>query len=112
MMKKFLILCMSFMSLAVFAETRELTIVNHQYEGTKQWIPGTIFAKKGDTVKLKLINNAPSGVHNFSIPAFKVNKNVMKGKVEEISFVADKDGIFEIKCGLHAAHVGGQLIIQ
>ncbi len=109
-MKKTLLLL--FLSQLSFAATRTLTIVNHQYEGTKQWIPGTIFAEKGDTVKLKLINNTPSGVHNFSIPAFKVNKNVMKGKPEEITFTVDKDGIFEIKCGLHKAHVGGQLIVK
>ncbi len=91
---------------------RSITIVNYETEGgVKQWLPGTIIAKKGETVELKLINNVPSGIHGFFIPAFNVRKEVKKGTPETVSFVADKDGLFDLKCHLHPAHVGGQLLV-
>ncbi len=104
----FLSLAMSFSALA---EKRMITLVNYETDGVKQWLPGTIVAKKGDEIELTLINNVPSGVHGFEIPAFKVVKTVTKGKRETVNFVADKDGIFDMKCQLHAAHVGGQLVV-
>ena len=114
-MKKLLIatvLLFSALSSQVMAEERMFTIVNHQFEGTKQWLPGTLIVNEGDDVTIKLINNAPSGVHNFSIPAFDVSENVLKGKTKTIKFKASKKGIHNIKCGLHAAHVGGQFIVM
>lgn len=110
-MKKLVgLLCLVF-SVAAFAEKREITLVNYEYEGTKQWLPGTIIVKKGDDVQLTLINNVPSGDHGFFIPDFKVTKVVSKGKKEVVNFKADKDGLFPMKCHLHPAHVGGQLLV-
>ena len=99
-------------SMSVFAEKRAITLVNYETDGVKQWLPGTIIVKKGDDVEITLINNVPSGVHGFQIPAFKVEKQVMKGKREVVSFKADKDGLFDMKCQLHPAHVGGQLLVM
>ena len=110
-MKRLILVALCLIATSSFAEVRDITIVNHQYEGTKQWVPGTIVVKKGDEVNLTLINNTPSGVHNFSIPAFEINQNVLKGKKAKLSFKADKAGIHQIKCGLHKAHVGGQFIV-
>jgi heme/copper-type cytochrome/quinol oxidase subunit 2 len=94
-------------------ETRSFTVVNVEYEGTKIWLPGTLVVHKGDTVKLKLINNVKSGPnqHGFSIPALKVEAVVTLGEPKEIEFVADKAGIFPIICQLHPAHVGGELVV-
>lgn len=100
------------MSLSLQAKTRMFTVVNHQFEGTKQWLPGTLIVNEGDDVEIMLINNAPSGVHNFSIPAFDINQNVLKGKPATIKFKASKAGIHDILCGLHKAHVGGQFIVN
>ena len=108
---KLLLLALVFSSLS-FAETRKIKVVNHQYEGTKQWVPGTIIVKKGDDVEITLINKTPSGTHNFSIKAFGINQNVLSKKdPKTVKFKADKAGIFEISCGLHKAHVGGQLVV-
>jgi heme/copper-type cytochrome/quinol oxidase subunit 2 len=95
----------------VHAAERSLTIVNHEFEGTKQWLPGTIVVEEGDTIKLTLINNVPSGVHGFTIEDFAQKIDVKKGKPETLTFVANKAGIFPITCHLHKAHVGGQLIV-
>lgn len=109
-MKTALLLLSFVFSLSAFAEKRSITLVN--YETTvKQWLPGTIVAKKGDDVELTLINDVPSGVHGFYIPDFNVRVEVQKGKKEVVTFKADKDGIFAMKCHLHPAHVGGQLLV-
>lgn len=108
-------------SLSAFAEKRSITLVNYETPGAevdgkpgptvKQWLPGTIVVKKGDDVELTLINNVPSGDHGFFIPDYKITKVVSKGKKEVVTFKADKAGIFEMKCQLHPAHIGGQLVI-
>lgn len=110
-MKKWIIGLTLLASLNGFAETRKFTVVNHQYEGTKQWLPGVLVVNEGDDVEITLINKAPSGVHNYSIPQFKVNQNVLKGKTATVKFKADKAGLWNVLCGLHKAHVGGQFIV-
>jgi heme/copper-type cytochrome/quinol oxidase subunit 2 len=112
-MKLFFIL-FSFTSLFVTVGAnadQEITIVNHEFEGTKQWVPGTIVAYKGEKVTITLINNVPSGVHGFFIPDFNQRVDVKKGEKKTITFVADKAGIFPMKCHLHPAHVGGQFLV-
>ena len=58
-----------------------LTIVNVEYEGTKIWVPSTIVARKGQTVRLTLINKVPSdpNQHGFAIPAVGVAEVVTRG---------------------------------
>jgi FtsP/CotA-like multicopper oxidase with cupredoxin domain len=98
---------------ATFAAERSITLVNIEYEGTKVWVPGTIVVQKGDTVKIKLINNVTSdpNQHGFSIAEFKVGAVVDRGEPKTIEFVADKAGIFATTCQLHPAHIGGQLVV-
>jgi nitrosocyanin len=103
-------LCLAF-SFSAFAEKRSITLVNYETEGVKQWLPGTIIVKKGDDVEITLINNVPSGVHGFFIPDFDVRKEVKKGGKEVVTFKANKDGLFAMKCHMHPAHVGGQLLV-
>jgi nitrosocyanin len=98
-------------SLSALAAKRTVTLVNYETEGVKQWLPGTIIVKKGEDVEITLINNVPSGVHGFFIPDFNVKKDVKKGVKEVVTFKADKEGLFDMKCHLHPAHVGGQLLV-
>lgn len=111
-MKKIIGLACLVLSFSAFAEKRSITLVNYETDGVKQWLPGTIIAKKGDDVELTLINNVPSGDHGFFIPDYKITKVVSKGKKEVVTFKADKDGLFTMKCHLHPAHVGGQLLVM
>jgi nitrosocyanin len=106
-----LVLCCVLFSFQVLAEKRSITLVNYETDGVKQWLPGTIMAKKGDEVEITLINNVPSGVHGFFIPEFNVRKDVKKGVKEVVKFTANKEGLFNMKCHLHPAHVGGQLLV-
>jgi nitrosocyanin len=104
------LICLVF-SFSAFAEKRSITLVNYETDGVKQWLPGSVIVKKGDDVEITLINNVPSGDHGFFIPDFKVTKVVSKGKKEIITFKATKTGLFSMKCHLHPAHVGGQLLV-
>ncbi|MGH8057503.1 MAG: cupredoxin domain-containing protein [Candidatus Entotheonellia bacterium] len=104
----------TFSSVARAQEVKEFTLVNIEFEGSKVWIPGPIVVKKGDTVRIKGINNVKSEppVHGLAVPAFNVQAVVNQGKPETIEFKADKAGVFPIICHLHPAHVATQLVVQ
>ena len=89
---------------------REVTLVNYEIDGTKQWVPGTIAGFVGETLEIKLINKA-KGPHGFMIPSHKVTEVVKKGGKKTIKIELKEAGIFQMKCHLHAAHIGGQLIV-
>lgn len=93
------------------AGTREFTVVNIETsQAVKIWEPTTLVVKKGDTVKIKLINKAEQE-HGYRIADFKIEKVVQSGQAEMVEFTADKDGVFLIDCQLHPAHVQGQLLV-
>ncbi|MDO8757287.1 MAG: hypothetical protein Q7J64_04700, partial [Elusimicrobiota bacterium] len=54
-------------SKAPSAPVREFKSVNIEVRGNKIWTPSFFAVKKGDKVKITLINTAPSGVHAFAI---------------------------------------------
>ena len=88
-----------------------LTVVNIETpQGVKIWEPTSVVAKKGDTVALKLINRH-ADEHGYEIAAFGVKEVVQANQSKDVSFKADKAGVFPIKCHLHPAHVVGQLLV-
>lgn len=95
------------------AETHELTLVNIKYEGSNIWVPGPIVVKKGDTVKIKAINNVKDdpAEHGLAIPAYGIKLVVNRGKPETVEFKVDKAGVFKLDCHLHPAHVPSQFIV-
>ena len=102
------------LSSVVYAESaKEVSLVNIEFEGTKVWVPGPVVVKKGDTLKIKAINNVKSDppVHGLAIEAYGIQALVNVGKPETIEFKADKAGIFPITCHLHPPHVGTQLVV-
>ncbi len=88
-----------------------LTIVNVvSPQDVKIWEPTSITAKKGDRVSLRLVNKH-TDEHGYEIAAFGVKEVVAGDKTAAVSFIADKAGVFPIKCQLHPAHVVGQLVV-
>ena len=83
-----------------------------EMSGTKFWLPSTLVVKKGSKVKLQLVTKIapPNHVHGFKIPDYNIEA-VVTDQVSEVEFTADRAGIFPILCHLHAAHIGGQLIV-
>jgi plastocyanin len=94
--------------------TRSFTVVSVEVGGTKFWLPSVIAVEQGDKVKLTLMNQVPgaSNQHGFTIPAYNITEVVTRGMPKTITFVADKPGVFPYSCQLHAAHVGGSLIVE
>ena len=45
------------------------------------------------------------------IPSHKVTEVVKKGEKKTITVELKEAGIFQMKCHLHPAHIGGQLIV-
>ena len=95
------------------AETRNVTLVNIKYEGSNIWVPAPLVVKKGDTVKLRAINNVKDdpAEHGLAIPAFNVKLVDNRGKPETVEFTADKAGVFLLGCHLHPAHVPTQFVV-
>lgn len=91
----------------------EQTLVAVEYEGTKMWLPGTVFAKVGQSVRLTLINNIPSepNTHGYAIDELGIKTVVARGRQEVVEFKAEKAGIFRGYCQLHPRHVGGQVVV-
>ena len=94
--------------------TRSFTMVSVEVDGAKIWLPSVIAVEQGDKVKLTLKNLVPGAdnKHGFSIPAYNVTEVVTRDEPKTITFVADKAGTFPFLCQLHAAHIGGSLIVE
>ncbi|MFI5360390.1 MAG: cupredoxin domain-containing protein [Elusimicrobiota bacterium] len=98
---------------AAEAPVRSFKSVNIETKGEKIWTPSTFIVKKGDKVKIMLVNQA-SAVHAFAIEGYDVNvqvNNAEKDNTKVVEFTADKAGIFRIYCSMHPGHVGGQLLV-
>jgi len=96
------------------APVREFKVVNIEIKGTKIWTPATLIVKKGDHVKINLVNLAESGTHAFAIEGYGVDVKVDNkegANTKTVEFTADKAGIFRIFCSMHPGHVGGQLLV-
>ena len=98
------------LSLSSFSATRKVTLVYYEIEGTKQWVPGTIAGYEEEELEITLINKAKAP-HGFMIPSHEVTEVVKKGEKKVIKVKLKKEGIYSMKCHLHPAHIGGQLII-
>jgi nitrosocyanin len=98
------------------AESNEktFTLVSVMVDDVKFWLPSTIVVDQGDKVKLVLKNQVPGAdvTHGFSLPAYNITEVVTRGEPKTVTFTADKAGVFPYICQLHAAHVGGQLIVR
>ena len=63
--------------------------------------PGFLIVNRGDKVVLK-VHDIKGDKHIVTIPAFNVPETqILRGEEKTISFVANKAGIFEIKCTNH-----------
>lgn len=97
------------------AETRKFNMYTVELGGVKMWLPSTIVVNKGDEVEItattKIQTKDPAArIHGFTIDEFKIVE-APDDKGKTIKFKADKEGIFNIRCHLHPAHVGGQLVV-
>ena len=67
---------------------------------TYQWYPGTIYAKKGDSVELR-IRGIHGESHPFIIEGMQIKEEVRKGEETIVRFEATEKGIFKLICLTH-----------
>ncbi|HEY5648446.1 MAG TPA: cupredoxin domain-containing protein [Nitrospiria bacterium] len=92
-------------------DNRVVTLQSRVEQGAKIWSPLKVFMKKGETVTLRL-ENKTEVVHGFSIDEFKIKEQIFGGQSAEVTFEAEKKGVFRYYCFIHKAHQGGELIIE
>ena len=73
--------------------------------------PGFLVVNRGDKVVLK-IHALKGDKHIIEVPAFKTGETqILRGEEKTVSFVANKAGIFEIKCTNHVdSHKEGPMV--
>lgn len=63
--------------------------------------PGFLAVNKGDRVVLR-IHTIKGSKHIVEVPAFKTGETkILRGEQKTISFIANKAGVFEIRCNNH-----------
>lgn len=76
--------------------------------------PDPLLLKKGE--KVKLILTSRDVTHGVRIDAFDINLKVEKERVNEIEFIPDQAGEFEIKCSFYCgpghSRMKGKLIVR
>ena len=73
--------------------------------------PGFLIVNRGDKVVLK-IHALKGDKHIIEVPAFKTGEtHILRGEEKTVSFVANKAGVFEIKCTNHVdSHKEGPMV--
>lgn len=89
------------------APPQELT-VEMGIDGAMAFEPATLTVKKGDKLKITLVNKDPSVAHTFLIPALNVNSGqVAAGQTATIEVTASKVGEHDIICDVPGHKEGG-----
>lgn len=65
-----------------------------------RWDPGTITVHEGDSVILEFYG-VKGESHPFVIDGYNLKGTVQRGKVQTVSFLANKTGTFQIRCLTH-----------
>lgn len=77
------------------------------YDAQGKWFSlKDIAVKKGDRVRIKMINTA--GMHDFVLDEFGVKQELPLNQEVVIEFVADKAGAFQYYCSKPGHRAGGQ----
>jgi heme/copper-type cytochrome/quinol oxidase subunit 2 len=90
---------------------KEVTFLNVELEGSKIWLPGVLVLKRGEEVKIILINKHKDP-HGFAVDELKLQVTVDGAATKEITVKPTRAGTFRLYCHLHAAHIGGQIIVN
>jgi nitrous-oxide reductase len=80
--------------------------------------PDTVRVKEGETVHLHITNieQAKDATHGFGLDAYNINLSLEPGKHSNVTFVADKAGVFPLYCtefcsALHL-EMAGYLLVE
>lgn len=96
---------------APMMKTKEVTLLNVELEGSKIWLPGVLVLKRGEEVKLKLVNKHKDP-HGFAVDELKLQAVVDGAATKEVAVTPARAGTFRLYCHLHPAHIGGQIVVN
>ncbi|MBI2126072.1 MAG: cupredoxin domain-containing protein [Thaumarchaeota archaeon] len=75
-----------------------------------RWDPATIVVTKGDDVTLKILG-INGKEHSTTIEGYGQQFTVKRGELTEVTFKADKAGVFKIKCQTHQPTMEADLVV-
>ncbi len=89
--------------------TQEVSVIAKQFT----YYPDQLVVRKGQPLRLYLTSTDVT--HGFSLPAFKIDRQIKKGEIATIDFVPDKAGTFPFHCSVFCGlgHLGmtGKLVV-
>ena len=90
---------------------KTFTLAAVEIDGTKFWLPSTIIVRQGAQVELTLVNkfDAP---HGFAVDGLSIKEEVPAKGTMKVHFIAREPGTYAYYCQLHAAHIGGQILVE
>jgi nitrosocyanin len=91
------------------AGVRVINVVNEKINDKTRYSPSVFIVKKGEKVRFKIFN-ATTGPHGFSIDAFNIKATLVPNE-NTVEFTPNKEGLFEVYCQFHPAHLTGQLLV-
>ena len=72
----------------------------------------TMIAKKGDNMTIHYYNTEAQEKHNFvMLNPYNITKDLAGGQHAKISFIADKEGVYQYECTYHMPTMTGQLLV-
>lgn len=77
---------------------------------TYAFSPSVIVVNQGDTINIKMLG-INGKLHHVSIENYVEPFDIHRGELNEISFVADKDGTFKMSCSVHQPAMEGYLMV-
>ena len=75
-----------------------------------RWEPSQIIVNHGDEVTLEIIG-VNGAVHHAVIEGYDLDFTVKRGELTTVTFVADKPGVFALRCGDHPPSMVGEVIV-
>jgi hypothetical protein len=77
---------------------------------TYRWDPNQIIVNQGDEVTLEILG-VNGAEHPTMVDGYDLSFTVKRGQLTSVSFIADKAGVFGLRCGVHQPSMVGELIV-
>jgi len=74
------------------------------------WMPSQIVVDQGDQVTLEFVG-INGAAHPTTIEGYEQTVTVRRGEVADVTFTADRPGVFVISCATHQPSMVGELVV-
>lgn len=85
-----------------------------KYGESYGFAPSTIIVHQGDSVTLTIRNLQAGGDdgHTFTLSGYGINKSIPPLAMVNVTFVANKAGVFPFQCEFHKPWMHGELVVM